>query len=80
MAPFAGGGNMNPIDFKQKVIANVEHVIGRINGIAPQYFSEEVTSASDLLNNIELRITCNDIEFERMSHKMSNNAFSDFSI
>lgn len=33
---------MNPIEFKQKVTTNVEHVIGRINGIAPQYITEEV--------------------------------------
>ena len=42
MAPFSGGGSMNPADFKQKVINNVDHVINRINGVAPQYFSEEV--------------------------------------
>jgi len=34
---------MNPIEFKQKVTTNVEHVIGRINGIAPQYITEEVS-------------------------------------
>lgn len=38
----AGGSGLNPIDFKDKVSTNVENVIGRINGIAPQ-FSEEVT-------------------------------------
>lgn len=38
----AAGGSLNPIDFKDKVSTNVENVIGRINGIAPQ-FSEEVT-------------------------------------
>lgn len=37
----AGGSGLNPIDFKDKVSTNVENVIGRINGIAPQ-FSEEV--------------------------------------
>lgn len=45
MAPFSGGGSMNPTDFKQKVVTNVEHVISRINGIAPQYFSEEVSQS-----------------------------------
>lgn len=43
LAPIAGGSSMNPIEFKQKVTTNVEHVIGRINGIAPQYISEEVS-------------------------------------
>lgn len=42
MAPIAGGGGMNPVDFKQKITTNVELVIGRINSIAPQYLSEEV--------------------------------------
>lgn len=42
MAPIAGGSSMNPVDFKQKITTNVEHVIGRINGISPQYYSEEV--------------------------------------
>lgn len=41
LASIAAGG-MNPADFKQKVTTNVDLVIGRINGIAPQYFSEEV--------------------------------------
>lgn len=30
------------MDFEQKVTTNVDNVIGRIKGIAPQYFSEEV--------------------------------------
>lgn len=42
-APIFGEGGMNPIEFKQKVTTNVEHAIGRITGIAPQYFSEEVS-------------------------------------
>lgn len=43
MASVAGGSSMNPADFKQKVTMNVDHVINRINGIAPQCFSEEVS-------------------------------------
>lgn len=43
LAPVAGGSSsLNPADFKQKITTNVEHVIGRVNGIAPQNFSEEV--------------------------------------
>ncbi|KAM7263761.1 hypothetical protein ACFE04_001444 [Oxalis oulophora] len=40
-APLAGGGSMNPVDFKHKVTTNVEHVIGRISAIAPQFADEE---------------------------------------
>ncbi|KAJ9172678.1 hypothetical protein P3X46_015891 [Hevea brasiliensis] len=47
MAPVAGGSNMNPVDFKHKVTANVDHVINRINGIAPQFLSEEEENAVD---------------------------------
>ncbi|KGN48912.1 transformation/transcription domain-associated protein [Cucumis sativus] len=46
LASIAAGG-MNPADFKQKVTTNVDLVIGRINGIAPQYFSEEEENAMD---------------------------------
>lgn len=38
-----GSGALNSVDLKQKIITNVEQVIGRINGIAPQYIiAEEV--------------------------------------
>jgi hypothetical protein len=43
LAPISEGRSTNPIEFKQKVTTNVEHVIGRINGLAPQFFSEEVS-------------------------------------
>lgn len=43
IAPMAGGGTMNPNDFKQKVTTNVDHVIARVKGISPQNFSEEVS-------------------------------------
>ena len=42
LGPMVGGGGLNPVDLKQKIITNVENVIVRINGIAPQYISEEV--------------------------------------
>lgn len=42
LAPVVGGGVLNNVDLKQKVTTNVEHAIDRINGIAPQYISEEV--------------------------------------
>ena len=44
IAPLVGGGgSMSSIDFKQKVTTNVDNVINRISGIAPQSFSEEVS-------------------------------------
>lgn len=46
MGPVVGAGNLNPVDLKQKISTNVEHVIGRINGIAPQCISEEVCFVS----------------------------------
>lgn len=33
---------LNPVDLKHKVNINVENVIGRISGIAPQFFAEAV--------------------------------------
>lgn len=39
-APVAAGG-ISPMDFEQKVTMNVEHVIARIKGIAPQCSEEE---------------------------------------
>lgn len=43
----AAGGSLNPIDFKDKVSTNVENVIGRINGIAPQFSEEEETAQKE---------------------------------
>ncbi|KAL8472429.1 hypothetical protein ACS0TY_029584 [Phlomoides rotata] len=42
-----GGGGLNNTDLKQKVTTNVEHVIARINSIAPQYISEEDENGVD---------------------------------
>lgn len=41
-APVVGGGSLNPVEFRQKITTNVEQVISRINGIAPQFITEEV--------------------------------------
>ncbi|KAK4416821.1 Transformation/transcription domain-associated protein [Sesamum alatum] len=46
LAP-VGSGSLNNVDLKQKITTNVEHVIGRINGIAPQYISEEEENGVD---------------------------------
>ncbi|XP_051127175.1 transcription-associated protein 1-like isoform X2 [Andrographis paniculata] len=42
-----GGGALNSADLKQKVTTNVDHVIGRINSIAPQCISEEEENGVD---------------------------------
>ncbi|XP_057469291.1 transcription-associated protein 1-like [Actinidia eriantha] len=57
LAPVAGGGNLNPVDFKQKVTTNVDHVIDRINGIAPQYVSEEEENAVDPPQSVQRGVT-----------------------
>jgi transformation/transcription domain-associated protein len=52
LGPAASGSSMNPADFKHKVTTNVDNVINRITGIAPQFLSEEVTSISDIPSNV----------------------------
>ncbi|XP_010268349.1 PREDICTED: transformation/transcription domain-associated protein-like [Nelumbo nucifera] len=56
-APVAVGGSLNPTEFKHKVTTNVEHVIGRIKGIAPQYFSEEEENAMDPPQSVQRGVT-----------------------
>ncbi|GMI76972.1 hypothetical protein like AT2G17930 [Hibiscus trionum] len=57
LAPAAGGGSMNPADFKHKVTSNVENVIGRINGIAPQCLSEEEENVMDPPQSVQRGVT-----------------------
>ncbi|XP_040962395.1 transformation/transcription domain-associated protein [Gossypium hirsutum] len=57
LAPAAGTGSLNPADFKNKVTTNVENVIGRINGIAPQCFSEEEENAMDPPQSVQRGVT-----------------------
>ena len=44
-------GGIGQMDFEQKVTTNVDHVICRIKGIAPQSFTEEVSL------NISMNVT-----------------------
>lgn len=39
--------SLNPAEFKQKVVTNVEHAIGRVNAIAPHYVPEEEDNGVD---------------------------------
>ncbi|KAG2376186.1 uncharacterized protein HKW66_Vig0156600 [Vigna angularis] len=57
MASMAAGGTMSPVDFKQKVITNVEHVITRVKGIAPQNFSEEEENVMDPPQPVQRGVT-----------------------
>lgn len=57
MAPVAGAGNLNPTEFKHKIIANVESVIGRINEIAPQCVSEEEENALEPPQSVQRGVT-----------------------
>ncbi|KAL6498032.1 hypothetical protein OROGR_028429 [Orobanche gracilis] len=52
LAP-VGGGSLNNVDLKQKVNTNIEQVIGRINGIAPQFISEEEENGVDLPQSVQ---------------------------
>lgn len=42
LGPVVGGSGLNPADLKQKISMNVDNVVARISGIAPQHISEEV--------------------------------------
>jgi transformation/transcription domain-associated protein len=56
LAPISGA-TMNPADFKLKVNTNVEHVISRINGIAPQFISEEEENAVEPPQSVQRGVT-----------------------
>ncbi|MQL91496.1 hypothetical protein Taro_024111 [Colocasia esculenta] len=55
-ATLAAGG-MNPLDLEQKVTMNVEHVISRVKGIAPQNFSEEEDNTTDPPQSVQRGVT-----------------------
>ncbi|KAK6237341.1 hypothetical protein QUC31_002810 [Theobroma cacao] len=57
LAPAAGGGSLNPVDFKHKVTNNVDSVISRISGIAPQCFSEEEENAMEPPQSVQRGVT-----------------------
>ncbi|CAA2966750.1 transformation transcription domain-associated -like isoform X2 [Olea europaea subsp. europaea] len=53
-----GSGALNSVDLKQKIITNVEQVIGRINGIAPQYIiAEEEENGMGLPQSMQKGVT-----------------------
>ncbi|XP_042493905.1 transformation/transcription domain-associated protein-like isoform X1 [Macadamia integrifolia] len=56
-SPAPAGGSLSPMDFKLKVTTNVEHVVGRIKGVAPHNFSEEEDNAMDPPQSVQRGIT-----------------------
>ncbi|XP_072974683.1 uncharacterized protein [Typha angustifolia] len=50
-------GMINPLDFEQKVITNVEHVINRIKGIAPHYPSDEEDNTTEPPQSVQKGVT-----------------------
>lgn len=57
LASFAASGSFNPVEFKLKVTTNVENVINRINGIAPQSYSEEDENPMDPPQSVQRGVT-----------------------
>ncbi|PKA60897.1 Serine/threonine-protein kinase ATR [Apostasia shenzhenica] len=55
-APVAAGG-INQMDFEQKVTTNVENVIDRIKGMAPQFSSEEDENTTDPPQSVQKGVT-----------------------
>lgn len=56
-SPQVATAGINQLDFEQKVTTNVDHVIDRIKGIAPQYFSEEEDNATDPPQSVQRGVT-----------------------
>ncbi|XP_042509195.1 transformation/transcription domain-associated protein-like [Macadamia integrifolia] len=56
-APAPAGGCLSPMDLKLKVTTNVDNVIGRIKGVAPQNYSEEEDNAMDPPQSVQRGVT-----------------------
>lgn len=50
-------GMINPLDFQQKVINNVEHVITRIKLISPHYLADEEENSSEPPQSVQRGVT-----------------------
>eukprot|EP00253_Pinus_taeda_P027347 PITA_27347 len=53
----ASAGAINPVDFEKKLATNVEQVIGRIKGIAPQCFLEKDKNTTEPLQSVQRGVT-----------------------
>lgn len=50
-------GMINPLDFQQKVIHNVDHVINRIKSISPHYLADEEESTTEPPQSVQRGVT-----------------------
>ncbi|KAK4791103.1 hypothetical protein SAY86_031516 [Trapa natans] len=57
LASSLAGGEVNPVDLKHKITNNVEHVIGRVNRISPQFYSEEDVDVMDPPQSVQRGVT-----------------------
>ncbi|GAB2260071.1 hypothetical protein Droror1_Dr00010926 [Drosera rotundifolia] len=57
MTPLGSGNGLNPPEFKNKVTTNVEHVMLRLNSIAPQSSCEEEENTVDPLRSVQQGVT-----------------------
>ncbi|CAM8905182.1 unnamed protein product [Rhodiola kirilowii] len=51
------GGTLNPIEFKNKITANVDNVVGRVTTISPQYYTEEEENAMEPPQSVQRGVT-----------------------
>ncbi|EPS72877.1 hypothetical protein M569_01879, partial [Genlisea aurea] len=52
-AAVGGGGSLNNVGLKQKIVTNVDNVIGRINAVAPQFIAEEDENGVDPTQSVQ---------------------------
>jgi transformation/transcription domain-associated protein len=50
-------GMINPLDFQQKVINNVDHVINRIKSISPHYLADEEEDTTEPPQSVQRGVT-----------------------
>lgn len=50
-------GMINPLDFQQKVVNNVEHVINRIKSISPHYLADEEENTTEPPQSVQRGVT-----------------------
>uniref|UniRef100_A0A7N0UBU8 Non-specific serine/threonine protein kinase n=1 Tax=Kalanchoe fedtschenkoi TaxID=63787 RepID=A0A7N0UBU8_KALFE len=57
MGSIAGGGTLNPIEFKSKITTNVDNVVARVTTISPQYCSEEEENPMEPPQSVQRGVT-----------------------
>lgn len=77
-APMNSGGTI-PVDFEKKVITNVEQVLSRVKGIAPQCLDEvsnSLTSTFHLLLNSNFGGTVNYVILYKLNNLLGSSIYS----